>query len=90
MAIEDNPYAEAMLSLHKQLMLDIAMLRTAFVHDGLDSGRHTLDSMADLLEHAGSFSDGYAGSPTAVVVEALRSGKTPGPNLTVIDGGKEK
>ena len=83
MAIDEDPYAQAMLALHKSLVNDIAMLRAAFARDALISGRHTPESLADILETAKGM-EGYEGSPTEIFVKMLRDG---GPSLTLIRGG---
>ena len=87
MDVKDDPYAQAMLRLHDGLVQDVAMLRAAFINDALVSGRHTHDSMADLLERTGEGFSGYEGSATQMVVKMLRDGDGP-PFLRVIEGGK--
>ena len=87
MNIEDNPYAKAMLSLHEKAIQDVAMLRAAFVADALGSGRHTRDSVADLLERTAKDFSLYENSPTEHLVKMLRDGDGP-PFLRVIEGGK--
>ena len=90
MNIEDNPYIAAMSALHEVAIEDIAMLRSAFIIDGIRSGRHTQDTMADLLEAAAEGFKTYGTSPTRLMVDQLRDGKMPPPVLRVIEGGKAK
>lgn len=87
MKVEDNPYAQALLLIHKQLIQEIVMSRSVFMREALASGRHTPQSLADLFEDTCSEFEGYAGSTLPALVEQLRTGQVPRPGLTVIDGG---
>lgn len=86
----DDPYAQALLAVHKSLSDEIGILRCAITLDALRSGRHSHESLADLFEEVGSMTPTYSGSITENWVKMLREGKAPRPTFTVIEGGKSE
>lgn len=89
MDIEENPIANAMLTLHKRACQDIGMLLSLIMREAFDSGRHTPASMADLLEEIGQGFEGYEGSVTQATAKSLRSDGVMPSSFTIIDGGKK-
>ncbi|PHP18689.1 hypothetical protein CG471_16300 [Sphingobium sp. IP1] len=86
MAQED---LDALATTVQNLKRDLIRLQGAFARDALLSGRHSPESLGDLVEECGHLVPGYEGSMTAGFVEAIRNCGLEGPPFTVISGGKD-
>jgi len=88
LAFLDDRYTKVALGLHNSLLRELLMQRAIFVRDAIDSGRHTHDSLADLIEAACKKVDGYKETTVPDLVRMLRAGSIPPPSLQLITGGK--
>ncbi|EZP77090.1 MULTISPECIES: hypothetical protein [Sphingomonadales] len=86
MAQED---LDALATVVQDLRRDLIRLQGAFARDALLSGRHSPDSLGDLVEECGHLVPGYEGSMTEGFVEAIRNCGIEGAPFTVISGGKD-
>lgn len=80
---------DALATTVQDLRRDLIRLQGAFARDALLSGRHSPESLGDLVEECGRLVPDYEGSMTERFVEAIRNCGIDGPPFTVISGDKD-